>query len=232
MGNIDSGIRRPSGRVAVAAALSVVLLAVSGCVSDPFTGERKISKTAIGATAGAVAGAGIGLLIGDHGKERRRNALIGAGVGTLAGGAVGVYMDRQEAKLRQELQGTGVSVTRDGDNLVLNLPGNVTFETDRADVKAEFFPVLHSVALVLKEFNKTFIHVSGHTDSTGSAQHNQALSERRAASVGAYFIPQGIRAERILEKGYGAQFPVATNATPEGRQRNRRVELTLEPIRG
>ncbi len=215
-----------SGALLVMVAFSVA------CVSDPYTGERKVSKTAIGAGVGAVAGVGIGLLIGDHGKERRRNALIGAGVGTLAGGAVGVYMDRQEAKLREQLQGTGVSVTRSGDNLILNMPGNVTFATDQSEVKSQFFPVLNSVSLVLKEFDKTFIHVAGHTDSTGSLEHNQGLSDRRASSVGAYLRAQGIRSERVLEKGYGPQHPIATNSTPEGRQTNRRVELTLEPIRG
>ncbi len=222
----------PSRQRAALAVLTAVTLLSASCATDPFTGERKVSKTAIGATAGALAGVGIGLLIGDHGKERRKNALIGAGVGTLAGGAVGLYMDRQEAKLREQLQGTGVSVTRDGDNLVLNMPGNVTFDTDRDEVRASFYPVLNSVALVLKEFNKTFIHVSGHTDSTGTYEYNRGLSERRAASVASYLEAQGIRSERVLQKGYSSQFPIATNETPEGRQRNRRVELTLEPIRG
>lgn len=212
-----------------ALALGISVCIFAGCVTDPYTGEQKVSKTAIGAVIGAAAGAGIGAIASEDG-ERGKNAAIGAGVGALAGGAVGYYMDRQEAKLRERLQGTGVSVTRDGDNLILNMPGNVTFETNRAEVKADFYAVLNSVSLVLDEFDKTVIHVTGHTDDTGTDAHNQDLSERRARTVGAYLEAQGIVTARVVMQGFGESRPIATNDTPKGRSQNRRVELTLVPI--
>lgn len=141
-------------------------------------------------------------------------------------------MDRQEAKLRAQLQGTGVSVSRSGENIVLNMPGNITFSTGSADLNANFFGVLDSVALVLKEYDKTIIDVSGHTDSVGSDQTNQALSERRAATVGTYLRGKGVSDQRVATTGFGKNHPVASNDTPEGRQQNRRVELTLTPITG
>jgi outer membrane protein OmpA-like peptidoglycan-associated protein len=174
----------------------------------------------------------VGALTGGDSKAHRKNALIGAGVGALAGGAVGNYMDRQESKLRAQLQGTGVSVTRSGDNLVLNMPGNITFATGSSDLNANFFSVLDSVALVLKEYDKTIIDVAGHTDSVGSDTTNQALSERRAASVGKYLETKGVSDQRVATAGYGKTHPVASNDTPDGRQQNRRVELTLTPITG
>jgi outer membrane protein OmpA-like peptidoglycan-associated protein len=204
---------------------------VAGCyTTEPYTGERQVSKTAKGAGIGAAVGAVVGLITGDDSRERRKRALIGAGVGALAGGAVGQYMDRQEARLRQQLAGTGVSVTRNGNNITLNMPGNITFATDSSEVRPEFHEVLSSVGLVLKEYDKTLVEVAGHTDSTGDAAYNQALSERRAASVGSYLQSRGINPQRILTVGGGENHPVADNSTPEGRQLNRRVELTLEPI--
>lgn len=209
----------------------VVATLLAGCyTTNPYTGERQVSKTAKGAGIGALAGAAIGALTGDNSKERRKRALIGAGVGALAGGAVGNYMDRQEAKLRAQLEGTGVSVTRTGDTIILNMPGNITFATGSADLNPSFFGVLQSVALVLKEFDKTIIDVAGHTDSVGSEQSNQLLSERRANTVGQYLMSQGIMAERIAMVGYGESRPIASNDTAEGRALNRRVELTLTPI--
>jgi outer membrane protein OmpA-like peptidoglycan-associated protein len=203
----------------------VSILFLFGCATDPYTGERRVSKTGKGAGMGAVLGAGIGALAGGDTKS----ALIGAGIGALAGGAVGNYMDRQEAKLRQQLQGTGVSVTRYGDNLILNMPGDVTFEVDQSDIKPHFYEVLNSVVLVLKEFEKTSIHVTGYTDSTGSFEYNIKLSEKRAASVAAYFKAQGIHPARLFTQGRGPQDPVASNDTPAGRALNRRVQLTLVP---
>lgn len=200
---------------------------LASCTTDPYTGERRVSRTAIGAGVGALAGAGVGVLIGDH---RGRNAAIGAGIGALGGAAVGGYMDHQAAKLRQELAGTGVSVTRVGDNIVLNMPGNVTFATDQSDVQASFYPVLNSVATVLKEYEKTLVHVTGHTDSTGGHQYNMDLSQRRADSVSAYLAAQGVQPVRLQARGFGPDRPVAGNETPEGRQQNRRVEITLEPL--
>jgi outer membrane protein OmpA-like peptidoglycan-associated protein len=204
---------------------------LAGCQTvNPYTGETQTSNAAKGAGIGAAAGAVVGLITGDDAKERRERALIGAGVGALAGGSVGYYMDVQEAKLRQQLQGTGVSVTRMGENITLNMPGNVTFKTDSSDLNASFFKVLDSVGLVLKEYNKTIVEVAGHTDSTGAAEYNQALSERRAQTVGTYLSSKGVMDQRIITVGVGETRPVATNDTPEGRQLNRRVELTLAPI--
>jgi len=211
----------------VATFLSISMAALAACATDPYTGEKRVSRTAIGAGAGALAGAGIGALIGNH---RGRNAAIGAGIGALAGGSVGYYMDRQAAKLREELAGTGVSVTKVGNNIVLNMPGNVTFPTDQSDVKADFYPVLNSVAKVLKEYEKTLVHVTGHTDSTGGYEYNMGLSQRRADSVASYLGAQGVQAVRLQARGFGPDNPVASNGTPEGRQQNRRVEITLEPL--
>jgi outer membrane protein OmpA-like peptidoglycan-associated protein len=205
----------------------LVSLLLGACqTTNPYTGQQQTSNTAKGAGIGAAAGAVIGALAGGS----RKSALIGAGVGVLAGGAVGNYMDKQEAQLRTQLQGTGVSVTRNGDNLILNMPGNITFATNQSDVNAGFYPVLNSVALVLKQYEKTMIDVVGHTDSTGSMQLNMQLSQARAASVGMYLQNQGILAQRIQTQGVGPQYPVASNDTPEGRAQNRRVELILRPL--
>ena len=194
--------------------------------TDPYTGEQKTTNTAKGAGIGAATGAIIGAIAGGS----RKSALIGAGVGVLAGGAVGSYMDSQETKLRQQLAGTGVSVTRSGNDLILNMPGNVTVPSGQSDVNASFYPVLNSVALVLKEYEKTLIDIVGHTDSTGSMELNMQLSQARAGSVGQYLQGQGIVPMRIQTQGVGPQSPVATNDTPEGRAANRRVELILRPL--
>jgi outer membrane protein OmpA-like peptidoglycan-associated protein len=206
-------------------------IVASGCQTlDPYTGEQKTSQATKGAMIGAAAGVVAGLISGDDAVERRQHAMIGAGVGALAGGAVGNYMDRQEMELREELAGSGVSVTRVGDNITLNMPGNITFATDSADLSSDFYDVLNSVSKVLNEFNKTVIEVAGHTDSTGSDAYNQSLSERRAMSVAAYLKSQKIMNERVITVGMGESRPVADNASSEGRQANRRVELTLVPL--
>jgi outer membrane protein OmpA-like peptidoglycan-associated protein len=210
-----------------ALALGAGLALLGACVTDPYTGEKKVSKTATGAVIGGAAGAAIGAATGG---DRGKRAAIGAGAGVLAGGAVGAYMDYQESKLRETLQGTGVSVTRAGDELILNMPGNITFEVNQADIRPSFYEVLNSVVLVVKEFDKTIIEISGYTDSTGSDSYNQTLSERRSASVGSYFVAQGVVAGRVVTKGLGERNPIADNATPAGRESNRRVELKLVPI--
>jgi outer membrane protein OmpA-like peptidoglycan-associated protein len=217
------------GRRGVAAVAGLAMLAATaGCTTDAYTGEKEVSKTAIGAVLGAAAGAGIGALANK--RNRAKGALIGAGIGGLAGGAVGAYMDVQEKKLREQLQGTGVSVTRQGDEIVLNMPGNVTFNTDSAEIKSNFYAVLNSVSIVVKEYDKTIIEVTGHTDSTGSDAYNQTLSEKRAGSVGDYIKGQGINPQRVLTQGFGEQLPKADNSTPAGREQNRRVELRLVPL--
>jgi outer membrane protein OmpA-like peptidoglycan-associated protein len=178
---------------------------------------------------GAVAGAVLGIATSKDKKKRKERMLKGAGIGAIAGGGVGYYMDVQEAKLRQQLENTGVSVTRDGDNIILNMPGNVTFEVNKSDVKPNFVEVLHSVTLVLNEYKSTMIEVAGHTDSTGSDSYNQMLSQQRAQAVSNILIQEGVKPVRIDTVGYGESRPIASNSTPAGREQNRRVELTLLP---
>lgn len=203
---------------------------VTSCTTNPYTGEREASNKAKGAGIGAAVGAVVGALSGDDADERRKRALIGAGVGALGGTAVGAYMDKQESVLRRQLQGSGVSVTRMGNDLILNMPGNVTFPVDGSDIKSDFYDVLDSVALVLKEYDKTLIDVTGHTDNTGAYEYNMRLSQRRANSVGDYLASRGVLRERILTQGVGPDYPVGDNSTSQGRQMNRRVELVLKPL--
>ncbi|MGR9116889.1 MAG: YMGG-like glycine zipper-containing protein, partial [Gammaproteobacteria bacterium] len=148
---------------------------LSGCAIDPYTGEQKVSNTTWGAGVGAASGAAIGALAGGG-----KGALIGAAAGTAVGAGTGYYFDRQEAQLRARLEGTGVRIQRQGDNLNLIMPGNITFMTNSAEINSDFYPVLDSVGIVLKEFSDTSIDISGYTDSTGSFEHNQRLSEARA----------------------------------------------------
>ena len=198
---------------------------------DPYTGEQKTSKTTYGALGGAVLGALAGGLIGKgDAKDRRQRALIGAGVGALAGGGIGYYMDQQENELTQRLRASGVSVTRVGNDIILNMPGNVTFATNSSDINAKFYEVLNSVSIVLKEYDKTLIDVTGHTDSTGSDQYNLELSQRRAQSVASYLIGQGLNGQRFYVVGAGEAQPIADNNTPAGREQNRRVEIRLMPL--
>ena len=221
-------------RLITAAMVAALSITAAGCKTmDAYTGEQKTSS----ATKGGAIGAGIGALIGyvsardKSSRDRRKAILIGAGVGGLSGAAVGSYMDRQEAKLRKQLEGTGVSVTRNGDDLILNMPGNITFDTGKSDLKPEFHDVLDSVVLVLKEFDKTLIEVAGHTDSVGSKASNQKLSYYRATSVGNYLMDKGIDFDRVMTVGRGEERPIADNTTAAGRQLNRRVELTLIPVK-
>mgnify|MGYP001819845151 FL=1 len=210
---------------------TTAMVFVTGCETlDPYTREEETSQATKGALIGAGIGAVVGLISGDDAVERRQHALIGAGVGALAGGAVGAYQDRQEAALRAELEGTGVSVTRIGDNITLNMPGNSTFATDSSDLSPAFFDVLNSVGKVLDEFDQTVVEVAGHTDSTGSDAYNQGLSERRATSVATYLKGQGVMGERLITLGMGESRPIADNSTAAGRQANRRVEITMVPV--
>ncbi len=209
------------------------LLLVSGCQTfDAYTGEQKTSSTAKGAGIGAGVGAVLAYLTNrkKSSKDRKKAMLKAAGIGAIAGGGVGYYMDTQEAKLRKQLRSTGVSVERDGDNINLIMPGNITFQTGNHNLNAGFHEVLDSVVLVLKEFNKTIIVVAGHTDSKGSKAYNQSLSERRANSVSGYLMSKQVVEARIESVGFGEDHPIADNGTAAGRSENRRVELSLIPI--
>jgi outer membrane protein OmpA-like peptidoglycan-associated protein len=209
-------------------------LALSACTTvNPYTGQSQLSNTAggglLGAGGGAVAGAIVGAAVGG---DPRVGALIGAGVGGLTGAAIGSYMDQQEAELRAQLQGTGVSVTRVGDQIILNMPSNITFATDSSTVQPQFNQTLVSVALVLKKFDKTIVDVYGHTDSEGDDAYNLSLSQRRAVAVATILSSQGINQQRFYIEGKGESSPIASNATESGRAQNRRVEIQLSPIRG
>src|SRR5436190_22716355 len=225
----DTGTTR-TGLLVALVATATALIAAGCTTTDAYTGEKKVNNASKGAGIGAIAGAVIGAATGDNSKERRERALIGAGVGALSGAGIGAYMDKQEAKLRAQLQGTGVSVTRSGDDLILNMPGNITFKTASADLNSNFFKVLDSVSLVLKEFDKTLIDVEGHTDSDGSDEYNQQLSQNRANSVGSYLQSHGVNQQRVVALGAGETRPIAPNTTAAGKQQNRRVELKLQPI--
>jgi outer membrane protein OmpA-like peptidoglycan-associated protein len=215
----------------VAALMLGAAIALPACTTlDPYTRQEQAARAQRQAIIGAAVGGAVGLITGDSSVERKKRALVGAGLGALAGAGVGAYMDRQEARLRAELERTGVSVTRDGDNITLNMPGNITFATNSADLNANFYDVLNSVSMVLAEFNQTVVEIAGHTDSTGSEQYNQQLSERRASSVASYLGTRGVLTDRIITVGAGETRPVATNDTDLGRQQNRRVELTLVPL--
>ena len=206
---------------------ATIALTTLGCeTTNPFTGEKQVSKTTQGTAIGAVGGLIIGAVTG----STRKALLLGAGIGALSGGLIGNYMDRQEAKLRAQLQGTGVSVTRYDNSLILNMPGNITFATDSSNVSSNFYPVLDSVALVLNEFKQTYIDIAGHTDSTGSLEYNMQLSKQRADSVSSYLASRDVSPERLLTHGQGPNDPIATNSTAEGRSMNRRVVLVLTPI--
>jgi outer membrane protein OmpA-like peptidoglycan-associated protein len=213
----------------VAAGLAIT---ISGCAT--YTGQTNApddpNRTQRGALIGAAIGVAAGLLTGDDAVERRQHALVGAGLGAIAGGSVGAYQDRQEAELRRQMAGTGVDVVRKGDNITLNMPGNVTFDFDSASVKPQFMPVLDNVAQTLTQYDKTVIEVAGHTDNVGSDSYNQALSQRRANAVASYLGSRGIMQQRMITVGAGESRPIASNDTEAGRSENRRVEITLVPV--
>lgn len=233
-------------KLALAAASMTVLLA--GCATggggyyggqqQPYPGQNPppeqqggMNRTQKGALIGALAGVAAGLLSGDDATERRQRALIGAGVGGLAGGAIGNYQDRQERALRDRMAGTGVDVVRQGDNITLNMPSNITFAFNSANLDPQFYSVLDNVASTLTEYNQTIVEVAGHTDSIGTDAVNQRLSEQRAASVGNYLMSKGLVRDRFILTGAGKTRPIASNDTEAGRAQNRRVEITLVPVR-
>jgi len=208
-------------------ALSGALL-TAACTTDPYTGQRTINRTAVGIIGGAVGGYLLGDLVG--GDHDRNAKVIGAGIGAIAGGAVGNYMDRQEAELRRQTAGTGVDVIRAGDELILRMPAGITFPVDSYALQPGVQGTLNEVARTLASYNQTYIDVLGHTDSTGSDAYNQALSERRAQSVADYLASHGVARARMGIRGYGEAQPIATNDTEAGRAQNRRVEIKVVPV--
>ncbi|MFW1676649.1 OmpA family protein [Pontibacter sp. JAM-7] len=200
---------------------------LSACTTlDPYTGEEKVSNTTKGAGIGAAAGAVLGAAVSSR-KDRGKGAVIGALVGGAVGGGVGYNMDQQEALLRQELQNTGVQIERIGDTIRLIMPGNITFALNSDQIDRGFYPVLDSVVKVLVKFNQTELKVDGFTDSSGSFELNQKLSERRAIQVADYLVSSGVDQLRVNAQGYGERYPVATNDTASGRAANRRVEINI-----
>ncbi len=214
-------------RFLIATALSAALL-TGGCMTDPVTGERRVSNTAIGGITGALGGYLLGDIVG--GRNDRTEKLVGAGLGGLAGVAIGSYMDRQERDLRARTAGSDVQVIRNGDDLILRMPSGITFATDSATIDPQFRPTLDRVGEVLGQYDQTYVDIYGHTDSTGTDAYNQTLSERRARSVADYLSIQGVRSVRIATRGFGKTQPIASNDTEEGRAANRRVEIKLVPI--
>lgn len=214
--------------------LSVSTFALASCQTptDPLTGQAQRNNTLGGATIGAAIGALGGFLVARNksGSDKRKSILIGAGIGALTGGGIGLYMDRQEQELRSQLQNSGVSVTRVGNDIVLNMPSNVTFASDSDAVSPNFAGVLDSVAIVLNKYPKTLLDIDGHTDSTGAADYNQQLSERRAVSVGRHLQSRGTDPRRLLVVGFGETRPIASNDTEQGKAANRRVEVRIAPL--
>lgn len=212
--------------------LGAAVMVLAACTTDPYTGEQKASNASRNAAIGAAGGAIVGAVIGNNtgGGDAGKGALIGALSGAATGGAVGAYQDRQEARLRQELASTGVRVQREGNNISLIMPGNITFATDQSSIRSDFFSTLNSVSKVIAEFDQTVVLVEGHTDSTGSDAYNDQLSVQRAVSVGNYLAAQGVSASRIDARGYGERQPIADNSTEQGRAANRRVEINLVPM--
>jgi outer membrane protein OmpA-like peptidoglycan-associated protein len=210
----------------------VAALSLAACSTvNPYTNQTQLSNTAGGTFVGAGSGAVLGAIVGTAtGTDPRVAALLGAGIGGITGAAIGSYMDQQEAELRAQLQGTGVSVTRVGQQIILNMPSNITFGVDSATVQPTFNETLISVGLVLRKFNKTIVDVYGHTDNTGSDAHNQDLSQRRAVAVATILANQGIDQRRFYIEGKGESDPLASNANETGRAQNRRVEIQISPI--
>lgn len=208
-------------------ASALAALTLSGCVTNPQTGERTMSKAGIGAIGGAFGGYILGDILG--GRNDRTAKIIGAGLGGLAGAGVGSYMDNQEKKLREQTAGTGVDVVRQGDELLLRMPSSLTFATGQSAIQPQFYTTLNQVAQTLTQYPKTMIDVLGYTDSTGSEAYNQTLSEQRAQAVASYLIAQGVQPVRMMTHGYGESNPIASNDTESGRALNRRVEIKIAP---
>ncbi len=210
------------------AAFVASLLATTACTTNPETGNRRLSKTAIGAAIGGIGGLFAGDLIG--GRNDRTEKILGAGIGAIAGGAVGQYMDRQERELRRQTAGTGVEVVRQGDDLLVNIPSGINFATGSYEIQPQFQGTLNQVAQTLSSYDQTFIDVRGHTDSTGGDAINVPLSQNRAEAVANYLSGRGVNRARIETRGYASSQPVGDNNTASGKAANRRVEIKIVPV--
>ncbi len=203
-----------------------ITLGLTGCATENDPHQR----AKVGAAVGAVAGAVIGHQIDDDSGK-----WVGAAVGALAGGAVGHYMDNQqrefEAALQDERAANQLEIERlRDDTLKLTVDSEVSFDFNRYDIKPAFRPSLDKLAQLLMKYDRTVVHVIGHTDSIGSEAYNQTLSEQRALSVGDYLATYGVPRQRLRTEGRGEREPRDTNATEAGRQLNRRVEIFVKPI--
>lgn len=217
----------------IVAGVSVAALLGACTTTDPYSSTPRRNNTATGAIAGAVGGALLGYLTNtSNSEEGRKNALIGAGIGALGGAAVGAYMDRQQRELEAELSGTGVGVARQGDNLVLRMPADVSFATNQATIDPRFYATLDDVAAVLNRYDQSIVDIIGHADSDGAEDYNLDLSRRRASSVAQYLVSRNVLADRLFVDGRGESAPIASNATAEGKAMNRRVEILIRPFRG
>jgi outer membrane protein OmpA-like peptidoglycan-associated protein len=212
----------------IALGAAAIALSTTACVTDPETGNRTISRAAIGGVLGAGAGYLLGDLVG--GKRDRTERILGAGIGAVAGAGVGTYMDRQERRLREQTAGTGITVDRQGDQLVLNMPGDVTFDYNSATVQPQFQATLDQVAMTLRDYPSTYIDIYGHTDSRGSEIYNQGLSERRANAVSSYLSSRSVQTARMATRGYGETAPKCAETSEEGYRCNRRVEIRIAPM--
>ncbi|OGN44616.1 MAG: hypothetical protein A2623_02780 [Caulobacterales bacterium RIFCSPHIGHO2_01_FULL_70_19] len=217
----------------IVAGVSVAALLGACTTTDPYSSTPRRNNTGTGALAGAVGGALLGYLTNtSNSEEGRKNALIGAGIGALGGAAVGAYMDRQQRELEAELSGTGVGVARQGDNLVLRMPADVSFATNQATIDPRFYATLDDVAAVLNRYDQSVVDIIGHADSDGAEDYNLDLSRRRASSVAQYLVSRNVLPDRLYVDGRGESAPIASNATAEGKAMNRRVEILIRPFRG
>ena len=213
--------------------ISVVALLGACTTTDPYSSTPRRNNTGTGVIAGAIGGALLGYLTNtSDSEEGRKNALIGAGIGALGGAAVGAYMDRQQRELEAQLSGTGVGVARQGYNLILRMPSDVTFASNQSSINPGFYATLDDVAAVLNRYDQSIVDIIGHADSDGAEDYNLNLSRQRASSVAQYLVSRNVLADRLYVDGRGESEPVATNATAEGKAQNRRVEILIRPFRG
>ena len=222
-----AGLRTLSASRTALSVVAALSLTTAGCVTDPNTGHRHVSRTAIGIGVGVASGILLGGVIGGAGGR-----IIGAGIGGVVGGSIGYTMDKQFKELKEKTEGTGVAITKVDDNkaILVSLPDGVTFDSDSYVLRPQFRDTLGKIAESLRAYPNSLVDVYGHTDSTGTPMHNQPLSEYRARTVADFLSMQGVSAARIRAQGFAATYPIADNATPEGRARNRRVEIKIVPV--